>query len=183
MNDTQWPRFMVFQQMAAGEPLVHNGTVHAPDLEMALLNGRDVFVRRPAAHALWVTPVECIFTRTREELADGRWLAGVQKSKGKAEAWHVFGKLTQQGQLEQLGQVQAASAEEAMKLAIQTYTQREIWVWWVFPVAQTLASQPEEAAALFSFSETHDFKNQAYYPVITLMREIRNKKPAGGKRG
>lgn len=179
MTDTQWPRFMVFQQMAPDEPLVHNGTVHAPDLELALLNGRDVFLRRPAASALWVTPAECIFSRTREELADGAWLAGVQPTGGESEPWHVFGKLTQQGQLEQLGLVEAAGAEEAMKQAIETYGRREVWVWWVFPTRHTLSSAPEDVASLFGFSETHEFKNQAYYPVITMMRQIRARRKPG----
>src|SRR3989337_2438869 len=71
MIDTQWPRFMVFQQEAVGKPFIHNGTVHAPDIDMALLNARDVFARRPQAVAMWVVPADSIFTQTREELANG----------------------------------------------------------------------------------------------------------------
>jgi ring-1,2-phenylacetyl-CoA epoxidase subunit PaaB len=175
MPDTQWPRFMVFQQMAPGEPLKHNGTVHAPDIEMALLNGRDVFVRRPSAHAMWVTPVECIFAKTAQELADGTWLAGVEDTNGAEEKYHVFGKLHHLGQLEQLGMVQAASPAMAMKRAVEGFSGKTILVWWVFPTTRTLYSDEAEAESLFRFSESHDFKNQAFYPVITMMRKIRAK--------
>src|SRR3989337_1551974 len=54
MSDTQWPRYEVFQQEAPDRPHRHAGSVHAPDAEIALLNGRDVFVRRPACSRLWV---------------------------------------------------------------------------------------------------------------------------------
>ncbi|TAK11864.1 MAG: phenylacetic acid degradation protein [Anaerolineae bacterium] len=178
MSDTQWPRFMVFQQVVAGEPLVHNGTVHAPDLEMSLLNGRDVFLRRPAAHALWVVPVECILTKTIEELQDGSWLTGVKEAGGPMARYHVFGKLHHQGQLEQIGMVEAAGPEQALKTAMSEQQGRTVWVWWVFPVSSVLASDEDDIDSLFRFAESHDFKNQAYYPVITMMRQIR----ARGKR-
>jgi hypothetical protein len=40
-------RFEVFQQERPGRPHRNIGSVHAPDVEMALLNARDVFARRP----------------------------------------------------------------------------------------------------------------------------------------
>ena len=129
MSDTQWPRFMVFEQAAEGEPLLHNGTVHAPDVEMALLNARDVFARRPDGVTFWVVPAEDIFTQTREELAQSP--SAVQATGPQLE-YHVFGKFEQQSQCRQIGAVKAASPQEAMRAAIQKYGKEDPLWWWVF---------------------------------------------------
>ncbi len=78
MIDTQWPRYMVFQKMDESKPFVHNGTVHAPDMEMALLNGRDVFGRRPFAVAMYVVGADAIFSKTcgRDRSRMGRGCKG-----------------------------------------------------------------------------------------------------------
>jgi ring-1,2-phenylacetyl-CoA epoxidase subunit PaaB len=70
MTDTQWPRFIVFQQAKVDAPHQYAGSVHAPDAEMALMNARDVFVRRPTCVSLWVVPSTAVFSRTAEELAE-----------------------------------------------------------------------------------------------------------------
>lgn len=68
MTDTQWPRFEVFQHNRPDGPHWNIGSVHAPDAEMALMNARDVFVRRPTCYSLWVVPAEAIFAMTDQEL-------------------------------------------------------------------------------------------------------------------
>jgi len=176
MSDTQWSRFMVFQQAGEGEPLMHNGTVHAPDIEMALLNARDVFVRRPDATEIWVVSAEAIYSRTREELA--KTIARSAKHdeaipKPKLEDYYVFGKLSEQGQASQLGEVEASSTDAALEAAMEKYKDRQVLRWYIFPVSAVLKSKPGEAAPMFAPARDKTYKDQAEYPVVTMMRQIR----------
>ena len=182
MADTQWPRYMVFQQHGPGDDLVHNGTVHAPDAEMALLTARDVFSRRPRAVRMWVAPADEIFSITREELQNDK----LQFAKGKPtntlqETYHVFGKTFEQGQCEQFGEVVAGSHEDAMKLAIETFKHKEVLWWWVFPARVALASEVEDVDSMFAPVLDQNYRDQAQYPVMTMMRAVRAKRKGGEK--
>jgi ring-1,2-phenylacetyl-CoA epoxidase subunit PaaB len=163
---------MVFQQDAPDAPFVHNGTVHAPDAEIALLNARDVFGRRPSANAMWVVPIEAIFSRSREELETQPL---EYDSSRDGEEYLIFGKLSQQGQLQHLGQAFGTSPEGVMKQFIDNYSGSAAWVWWVVQKEEITATDPQEVDQLFKPFEAHTFKSQADYPVITMMREIRAK--------
>ncbi len=176
MPDTQWPRFMVFQQEAAGKPFVHNGTVHAPDVEMALLNARDVFARRPQAVAMWVVPADAIYTQTREELANAPAAeSGDQPINGLTD-YCVFGKFEEQAQCRQIGEVKASSPQAAVHSAVTKYGQQNPLWWWVFPKSDVLTSEPHDISPMFDPARAKTFKDQAEYPVVTMMREIRAKK-------
>jgi len=176
MNDTQWPRFMVFQQEAAGKPFVHNGTVHAPDIEMALLNARDVFARRPEAVAMWVVPANSIYTQTREELTKGLNELSTDQLMSGLTDYFVFGKYEEQAQCRHIGEVQASDPPGAVQAAIKKFgDQNPLW-WWVFPKSDVLTSQPQDASPMFEPSRSKTFKDQAEYPVVTMMRELRAKK-------
>jgi len=177
--DTQWPRFMVFQQAAEGEPLLHNGTVHAPDIEMAMLNARDVFSRRPDAVALWVVPADEIYTQTREELARNELKLEPDKSTSKLIDFHVFGKFEQQAQCRQVGEVKAASPKAAVQTAIREYGKADPLWWWVFPKDALLSSLAQDRGPMFAAARDKSYKDQAEYPVVTLMRELRSKTKKG----
>ncbi len=62
--DTQWPRFEVFLQDRDGRSHKNVGTIHAADGEMALLNARDVYARRPDCVSLWVIASNQILSKT-----------------------------------------------------------------------------------------------------------------------
>jgi ring-1,2-phenylacetyl-CoA epoxidase subunit PaaB len=176
MTDTQWPRFMVFQQEEPGKPLVHNGSVHAPDIEMALMNARDVFSRRPDAVAMWVVPMDRILSWTREELTGRRVNKETRnQSTGQSVEWCVFGKLSEQAQASLLGEVEAHSAEAALEGAVEQFAGTRVLRWWVFPAAAVLASAPTDADPMFGPAREKTYKDQAAYPVVTMMRQIRNK--------
>lgn len=174
MPDTQLPRFMVFQREAKGQPLVHNGTVHAPDIELALLNARDVFVRRPEATELWVVPVESIVSKTREELVAAE-IHKTNRSVNRLIEFCVFGKLAEQAQATQLGEVEAASHEDALDLAVSRWADRGVLRWWIFPKRDALTSEPQDASPMFGPAREKKFKDQAEYPVVTMMRQLRSK--------
>ena len=60
----QWPLWEVFVQTGSGRNHEHVGSVHAPDKEMALLNGRDVYARRDKVTSIWVVPSNQITATT-----------------------------------------------------------------------------------------------------------------------
>lgn len=161
---------MVFQQEAKGKPFLHNGTVHAPDIEMALLNARDVFARRPEASAMWVVPAEAIYTQTREELATG---VPSHQVTGQLTDYFVFGKFSEQAQCSRIGEVSAASPQAALAAALEKYgDQAPLW-WWVFPASAVVKSGADEADSMFAPAREKTYKDQAEYPVVTMMRQIR----------
>ncbi len=53
MPDRVWE---VFRQEAEGDPLVHGGSVNAPDEELALHYAREFYGRRQESVRLWVVP-------------------------------------------------------------------------------------------------------------------------------
>jgi ring-1,2-phenylacetyl-CoA epoxidase subunit PaaB len=57
MADRVWE---VFQQAAAGDPMVHGGSVKAPDEELALHYAREFYGRRQESVRLWVVPRDAI---------------------------------------------------------------------------------------------------------------------------
>ena len=89
MSDSQWPRYEVFVKERANSPHQNAGSVHAPDAEMALLNARDLFVRRPACLSLWVVAAEDVLARSAQELAE---LSPPEADGGQLESYYVFQK-------------------------------------------------------------------------------------------
>jgi ring-1,2-phenylacetyl-CoA epoxidase subunit PaaB len=178
MTDTQWPRYIVFQQAKLGEPHQYAGSVHAPDSEMALMNARDVFVRRPACVNLWVVPADAIFAKTAEELAEKpAILDGIEDHAKEPERYHVFQKANQKGTYGHVGDVMAESANTAFKQAFETVAQRSAAAWWVFRAEAVTQSTPEDIEALFQPATSKPFRDQAFYHTVAAMhtaaRQIR----------
>ena len=178
MTDTQWPRYIVFQQAKIEEPHQYAGSVHAPDAEMALMNARDVFVRRPACVSLWVVPAGVIFAKTAEELTENpALLDGVEDQAKAPTQYHVFQKATHKGTYGHVGDVTAESAGEAFKQAFATVAQCSAAAWWVFTVEAVTQSTPEDIEALFQPATSKPFRDQAFYHTVAAMhtasRQIR----------
>lgn len=175
MADTQWRRYMVFQQEARGQAHKHNGTVHAPDAEMALLNGRDVFGRRPRAVSMWVVPADEIYSKTAEELTKENWRERGEVAEGEAVTYYVCAKTSHQGQCAHVGEVAARSGEEAMARAVTTFDEINALMWWVFPASAVRRSREEEASSMFEPALEKTYRKQSEYPTVTMMRQIRSK--------
>jgi ring-1,2-phenylacetyl-CoA epoxidase subunit PaaB len=174
MSDTKWPRFMVFQKAGQGEPVLHNGSVHASDNEMAMLNARDVFVRRPEASELWVVPADAILSKTREEISTKGVKKTDQPNNGLKD-YYVFGKLSEPSQAELLAEFKASSVEAALQMAVGKFSDRKVLRWWVFPVSVVVKSSAKDADPMFGTARERKFTDQAEYPVVTLMRQLRAK--------
>jgi ring-1,2-phenylacetyl-CoA epoxidase subunit PaaB len=177
MTDTQWPRYMVLQQAKEGAPHQHAGTVHAPDAEMALLNARDVFVRRPDCISLWVVRADAIFAKTQEELAlNLGWLESISAEGQSAEFYYFFAKLTQKGQFTYIGEIEAENPPHALKIGLQQYPDVKGLVWWVFPTNAVLKSTSEDIEAMFAPAITKDFRDQANFHTLSVLRKLMHEK-------
>lgn len=169
MTDTQWPRFVVFLQSAVNEPPQYVGSVHAPDTEMALMNARDVFVRRPECVSLWVVPASVILARTAEELAEAP-LPEASNANQTGETYLNFQKLTHKGTFVYQGDIEAPSPQDAMRQAAESPTLAT----WVFPARCVTRSEPDDAAPMFA--PAHDktpFRDQAEFRITTTMQQIK----------
>ncbi len=178
MTDTQWPVFEVFEQAQPGQPHRSAGAVHAPDPELALQNARDVFVRRPDCHSLWIVPAAAVFSRTAEQLAVQPPAAA---SAGSAETYEVFQKLTQRQSevfVSHLGRVEAASPIDALRLAQSAFGDSPGFVWWLVPTRTISRSDPGDEPSWFEPAREKSYRHAADYPVLTQMRAIKSAAPA-----
>jgi ring-1,2-phenylacetyl-CoA epoxidase subunit PaaB len=202
MNDTQWRRYQVFLQERDGEPHQDAGSVHAPDAELALLNARDVFVRRPACVSLWVVPVDEIYSRTAEEIKEqgNRGIGdhgGVSSGEAEVlshsqsgvevvlEMYDVFCKMKPAGTQRMVGQVEAGTPAEAMEKANKQFSSGGTtaaegrlaastpFVWWVVPDRAVMRSSPLEAQSMFSPALDKPFRLSTDFRTLTTMREIK----------
>ena len=177
MADTQWPRYQVFVQVRPGEPHQDAGSVHAPDPEMALLNARDVFVRRPACTSLWLVPAEAITVRSAEQPPEP---AAEPAESGKLQPYHIFHKLKPAGGMSEAGLVTAGSVQEALNLAIAHFSGNagpgeQASVWWAFPAEVVHHSQPDDQDSLFNPAFDKPFRLSTDFKTHTLMREIKSR--------
>ena len=179
MSDTQWPRYEVFQQAKAKQPLRNAGSVHAPDNELALLIARDVFVRRPDCHDLWVVRSDDILSRTAQELETPPPPSEHGSTQSSArERFHVFQKRSQAAMetfVEYAGEVEADSCVHALAKAIENWHDQTAYVWWIFPESAVTRNDPDDANVFFGPARDKPFRHQAHYRVRTLMREIKRK--------
>ena len=182
MTDTQWRRFQVFLQEKQNQPHQDVGSVHAPDSEVALLNARDVFVRRPECASLWVVPAEAIYSwpvgdpgnpESGDQRSSGpeELLSGAQ---GEIEAYYVFCKPKPAGTQTLVGRVEASSPREAVIEGIKRYTSNSApSAWGAFPARIALESDPDEASSLFAPALDKPFRMSKDFKTISIMREVR----------
>jgi len=176
MTDTQWPEYIVFHQESADRPHDYAGAVHAPDAELALINARDVFVRRPDCVSLWVVRADRVFARTAEELAVAPdWVDSVADD-GEAEIWLVFQKLNHRGTHTHVGEVEAATPTGALKAALTACANPSAIVWWVVPTRAVTRSKPDDVAGMFEIAKRKMFRDQGEYHTVTAMRQIAEEK-------
>jgi ring-1,2-phenylacetyl-CoA epoxidase subunit PaaB len=185
----QWPRYEVFKQDRPDGPFRNVGSIHAPDAELALMNARDVFARRPAVAGLWIVPAEAILARTAEELA-GQMSSGAGKqvedevaTRDRKDAgdlrgeirYAVFSKQSQRQTMtyvDYLGTVDARSAAEAMRLAPAAFDAPPATVWWICPEATIHRSDAADTAD-FEAATSKVFRMPNQYHTVFTMRKLR----------
>ncbi len=173
MSDTQWPRYEVFKQDAPGKPHQAVGSVHAPDAEMALLNARDVFARRPKAVSMWVAPAAAILSMTAEEMAaNPNWQEAQPEAEGEQRPFLIFTKTSQRRAMTfvtHVGEVTAVSAQQALATAVNTstFSPTNVWVWWVVPASAIIASDPADVVSHYAPAADKTYRQQSHYGFVS----------------
>jgi ring-1,2-phenylacetyl-CoA epoxidase subunit PaaB len=171
MADTQWPRFIVFHQEKPDRPHVYAGSVHAPDPEMALMNARDVFVRRPACVSLWTVPASAIFSSTAEELAQqAHWPTSADLPD---ETFLIIQKSAHKGTYIHIGESSAPTPLSALIKSFGAIADRSALAWWVFPQRSVTQSTPEDIEILFQPAEAKDYRDQAFFHTVAALQKIK----------
>lgn len=175
--DSQWHNYQVFEQERADLPHRSAGSVHAPDAEMAMEYARDVFVRRPNCLSLWVVPERAIFSKTAQELASDTWREADSQNDAADETYLVFQKQGQTARetfVAHVGQVSASSPQRALALARETFSAKNVFVWWVVPARVINKSDSSDAPSMFEPAHTKKYRNHLSYPVEPIMRELKS---------
>ena len=174
-HDTQWPRFEVFKQDTAKKPHQAVGSVHAPDAEVALLEARNVFVRRPRAISLWVAPADAIFSMTKQELEKSpSWDAEEIPASTPTETYQIFRKSSQRRSMtfvDHIGFVSAQSAKQALRQAIERFNDKPAWVWWVVPEQAISRSDEDAFESWFAPAWTKTYRHQSAYGGLDQKRK------------
>jgi ring-1,2-phenylacetyl-CoA epoxidase subunit PaaB len=170
----QWPRYEVFKQDRLDGPFRNVGSVHAPDAELALMNARDVFARRPSCVALWVVPDTAIMRRTAEELLGEKGSREAGATEDSIQ-YAVFSKESQRQAMtyvDYVGEVTARSPEEAIREASETFGAGSGLVWWSCPARAIVASDPDDLPGLEAATGKL-FRMPNQYRTVFTMQKIR----------
>ena len=175
MADTQWPRYQVFLQEKPGSPHQDMGSIHAPDAELALLNARDVFVRRPECANLWIVPAQAIYSKTAQEIREnGLETGSVAARPANKEPYYVFCKSRPAGTYIYLGTVEASSAAQALKAGVDLFsTGKPAFGWWVFPARLVITNDPADIDSLFKPALDKTFRLSTDFHTVSAMRQIK----------
>ncbi len=179
MSDTQWPRFYVFKQDTPQDVHLAVGTVHAPDAEMALLNARDVFVRRPECFSLWVARAAEVLVVTREQ---GEVLSfqAAEDAGGGQQRFHIFLRREREVQHSFAGTVEAPSRVHALQKAMDVFSAEKPRVWWIVPEKAVTISDPLETASWVGSAKDKAYRQPSFYRAQTLMRKVREERSRKG---
>ena len=175
--DTQWPRYEVFKQDSPDQPHKAVGSVHAPDAEMALLNARDVFARRPKAVSMWVAPADAILSMTAEEIAANPTLQlEPLQTDDEQRPFLIFTKTSQRRAMTfvtYVGMVTAVSAQAALATAVNCgqFDTGNVWVWWVVPESAITRSDAEDVASHFAPATEKTYRQQSHYGFVSPTRK------------
>ncbi|TBH17296.1 phenylacetic acid degradation protein [Thermus thermamylovorans] len=170
MWGTEWPRYEVIKQDTPKSSPQMVGSVHAVGPEHALLVARHVFVRRPAAYALFVAPAEAFFHITQEGLKDP---GALRPEEGPEEPYWVFAKRSHRRSMvygDLVGRFAARGPGDAIAQAL---LQAQGVAFWAVPERLVAGTEPKEEVveSWFAPAKEKTYRLQSYYGLITAKGE------------
>lgn len=169
--DTQWPRWEVFKKDSARKPHQAVGSVHAVDGEHALLNARNVFVRRPSAISLWVVPASAIFSLTQEERGSRpEWPNTRAVSIAPYELFAKKSHRRSMTFMDHIGQIGGVSPQDALRRGFDAFDLADTLAWWVFLTEAVVATDPDVVESWFAPAKEKTYKLQSQYGFVSPTR-------------
>jgi ring-1,2-phenylacetyl-CoA epoxidase subunit PaaB len=124
----QFGTFEVFVQPKDGKPFQHEGVVHAPNLEMAYVLGKETFTRRFTCVSLYVCDTRNVYVSPMTEANVNAYdmIQAVNTSAEEKHSYEIFHLAKRGKQHIHAGSVKASGPEEAMKIAATQLRDSEI---------------------------------------------------------
>jgi ring-1,2-phenylacetyl-CoA epoxidase subunit PaaB len=124
----QFGTYEVFVQPKEGKPFQHEGIVHAPNLEMAFVLGKETFTRRFTCISLYVTDTRNVYV---SPLTDGAVNAyslihDIPEQAGEKTDYEIYHLLKRGKQHGHVGTVHAGTPQEAMAEAKNKFNNDKI---------------------------------------------------------
>ena len=158
----QFGTFEIFVRPKEGKPFQHEGSLHAPDLELAFVLGKEAFTRRFSCESLFVVDTRDVFVSQTTEgtvsVYDGLPVATV----GGNEVYEIFHLMKRGKQHVHAGSVRADSVEDALSVAKATLGQKTVYNVWVIPQNKIRYTRPEENDMWLTLPEKR-FRDAADY--------------------
>lgn len=146
---------------------------------MALQMARDVFVRRPKCHHLWVVAADAILMVTAQELEQGLNSA---ESTSPPQPFHIFRKDNQRRSMtyvDHVGTINATSAHAALTAAREEYGD-DAFVWWIVPNSAVIASDDVPVESWFAPALEKTYRHQSAYGFVHPQRKSRRRSKTEG---
>jgi ring-1,2-phenylacetyl-CoA epoxidase subunit PaaB len=160
----QFGTYEVFVQPKEGKPFQHEGIVHAPNIEMAYVLGKETFTRRFTCTSLYVVDTRDVFVSPMTEGNQNAYERIDESfSKGVSENQYEIYHLIKRGkQHVHAGVVKASSPQSAMASAKQTLNTKLVYNIWAIETARIRFTSPEEKELWLTLPEKK-FRDAADY--------------------
>lgn len=169
----QFGTFEVFVEAKEGKPFQHEGAVHAPNLELAYVLAKETFTRRFTCSSIFVTETRDVFVSPMTEGNINVYdLIATKPSSGTHDTYEIFHLAKRGKQHVHVGNVSAASAEEAMSAAKEKYnTGKVVYNIWAVRTDAIRFTQPEDKEIWNTLPEKK-FRDAADYKGGDKLKEF-----------
>jgi len=171
----QFETYEVFVQSKESKPYQHEGTVHAPNQDMAFLFGKEQFSRRGVCTGLAVVLTEKIMvspmTDNEENVYDH---VSVESEKaGKKEIYEVFHLFKRGKHMQHQGSVTAKGFHDAYQQAAGTYnTGKVVLNVWVIRHDEILFNTADERVIWSTLSDKK-FRDAIAYKALDKIKKFK----------
>lgn len=172
----QFGTYEVFVQSKESKPFQHEGIVHAPNLDMAFLFGKEQFSRRGTCTGLSVVETNAVMvspmTDNEESVYDS---VSVEVEKdGKLEAYEIFHLFKRGKHMQHQGSVQARGFQDAYQQAGENYNTGKIVLnVWIVRHEDMLFNTEEERVIWSTLSEKK-FRDAIAYKAMDKIKKFRD---------
>ncbi|MBX2898154.1 MAG: phenylacetic acid degradation b [Cyclobacteriaceae bacterium] len=174
----QFGTFEVFVQPKEGKPFQHEGSVHAPDLELAWVLAKETFTRRFTCTSLYVVDTREVYVSPFTEGDKNAYdlLPEITEQAGSKKDFEIY-QLTKRGkQHVHVGTVQAVLPQEAMVQAAKLYnTGNIVYNVWAIATAAIRFTTPEEKELWLTLPEKK-FRDASDYKGGNKLKEFLERK-------
>lgn len=143
----QFGTYEVFVQPKEGKPFQHEGIVHAPNLEMAYVLGKEAFTRRFTCVSLYVVDTRNVYVSPMTEGTINAYemIPETLNQPGEKTTFEIYHLARRGKQHLHAGTVTAANPNEAMTIAKTQFTKDKIvYNIWAIKTSDIRFTKPEE---------------------------------------